>query len=205
MKNLTSLTALALLLPALMVGCTQEQPENEKALEGKTGGTNELVIANANADANALPSQEEDFSEETKAKLKKLREEAAILKAETELNNQKVEANTTAAIVSGTPASATLFTGKPRSISVANEGNENYIPIGLEDFTNRAKGVLYDHPKLQQALTEKFVVIAGQDKAMDEQEAKLFQENANELLQKAGYSEDKTKKFVNFIFGNGTN
>lgn len=95
MKNETSILIAGLFLSAGLVACSPEKPESEKAVDGKTSGTNELVIANS--DANALPSQEEDFSEETKAKLKKLREDAAILKAKAELDTAKRKATEAAA------------------------------------------------------------------------------------------------------------
>ena len=98
MKNEISILLAGLLICAGLMACSPEKPESDKAAEGKTGSTSELVIANT--DANALPSQEEDFSEETKAKLKKLREEAAILKAQAELDQAKIVANQKAAMTS---------------------------------------------------------------------------------------------------------
>lgn len=184
-----------LLICAGLMACSPEKPESEKTTDLKASGTNELVIANS--DANALPSQEEEFSEETKAKLKKLREEAAILKAEAELNNQKVEANAAAAIASGTPT--TLFTKKSRSSTTTYEKNENFIPIEFEGFTNRTKAIFYDRPELLQALLDKFVEFAGQDNVLNENETELFQEYANGFLQKAGFSAEKTKKKVDLI------
>lgn len=139
----------------------------------------------------------EDLKDLQNKQIKKKQEFADAQKANDEAI---INANQQGAIEHGIPT--TLFTGKSRAATPVYEEIEDYAPVELEDFTNRAKGVLYNNPEMQQALSKKFVELAGQDKAMDGQETELFQENANEMLQQAGFSAEKAKRTVSFLLGN---
>lgn len=174
MKMEISKLLAGLLICAGLMACSPEKPASEKTVDGKTGNTNELVIANT--DANALPSQEEDFSEETKAKLKKLREEAAILKAQAELDQAKIVANQKAAINSPTIVYNTQDTAEKVTA----------FSLTKQDMVNRIESLYSpEDQNIIDGLKGAFNTTNGGDGKLDIEDVTNFRDAATSILKQA--------------------